>query len=66
MAKRLLSGLDEIDEQLKAEQQSYKTIALTDLSSIEGEIAELEARIPALQSRVFRTSVASRWSYKPH
>lgn len=57
--KRLLSGLDEIDEQLKAEQQSYKTIALTDLSSIEGEIAELEARIPALQSRVFRTSVKS-------
>ena len=57
--KRLLSGLDEIDEQLKAEQQSYKTIALTDLSSIEGEIAELEARIPALQNRVFRTSVKS-------
>jgi adhesin transport system membrane fusion protein len=57
--KRLLSGLDEIDEQLKAEQQAYKTSALTDLSSIEGEIAELNARIPALENRVERTSVKS-------
>ena len=36
--KRLTSGLDEIDEQLKAEQQAYKTSALTDLSSIEGSL----------------------------
>ena len=57
--KRLLSGLDEIDEQLKAEKQSYKTSALTDLSEIEGELAELNARIPALESRVDRTSVKS-------
>lgn len=57
--KRLLSGLDEIDEQLVAEKQSYKTSALTDLSGIEGELAELKARIPALESRVERTSVKS-------
>ena len=57
--KRLLSGLDEIDEQLKAEQQAYKTSALTDLSSIQGEMEELKARIPALESRVERTSVKS-------
>ena len=57
--KRLTSGLDEIDEQLKAEQQAYKTSALTDLSSIEGELAELNARIPALEDRVERTSVKS-------
>ena len=57
--KRLLSGLDEIDEQLKAEKQAYKTSALTELSSIEGEISELNARIPALESRVERTSVKS-------
>ena len=57
--KRLVSGLDEIDEQLKAEQQAYKTSALTDLSAIEGELAELNARIPALESRVERTSVKS-------
>lgn len=56
---RLLSGLDEIDEQLRAERQSYKTSALTDLSSIESEIAELSARIPALESRVERTTVRS-------
>ena len=57
--KRILSGLDEIDEQLKAEQQAYVTSALTDLSTIEAEIAELSARIPALENRVERTSVRS-------
>ena len=57
--KRLVSGLDEISEQLKAEQQAYKTVALTDLSSIAIELAELTARIPALESRVERTSVRS-------
>lgn len=56
---RVLAGLDEIDEQLKAERQAYVTSALTDLSSIESEIAELSARIPALESRVERTSVRS-------
>ena len=44
---RLKAGLEEIDEQLKAEKQSYLTSALTDLSSIEAEISELSARIPA-------------------
>ena len=48
--KRLISGLDEIDEQLKAEQQAYKTSALTDLSAIQGEMEELKARIPALET----------------
>ena len=56
---RVLAGLDEIDEQLKAEQQAYVPSALTDLSAIEAEIAELSARIPALESRVERTSVRS-------
>ncbi len=57
--KRLISGLNEIDEQLKAEKQAYKTSALTDLSVIQGEMEELKARIPALESRVERTSVKS-------
>ena len=57
--KRLLSGLDEIDEQLKAERQSYKTSSLTDLSAIQAEMEELKARIPALENRVERTSVRS-------
>ena len=56
---RVLAGLDEIDEQLKAERQAYRTSALTDLSAIESEMAELSARIPALESRVERTSVRS-------
>ena len=57
--KRVLSALDEIDEQLKAERQSYITSSLTDLSSIESEIAEIGARIPALEDRVERTKVRS-------
>ena len=57
--KRITAGLVEIDQQLKAEKQAYVTSALTDLSSIEGEISELAARIPALESRVERTSVRS-------
>ncbi len=56
---RIESGLDEIDEQLKAELQSYITSALTDLSTVETEMNELKARIPALESRVERTSVRS-------
>lgn len=54
---RVLSGLEEIKERLKAEQQTYITSALTDLSTIEGEITDIAARIPALRSRVERTSV---------
>lgn len=56
---RIQSALDEIDEQFKAEKQAYITSALTDLSSIESEISELGARIPALESRVERTTVRS-------
>ena len=57
--ERLKSGLDEIDEQLKAEKQSYVTSSLTDLSVIESEVTELGARIPALEDRVDRTTVRS-------
>ena len=57
--KRIKAGLDEIDQQLVAEKQAYLTSALTDLSSIEAEITELNARIPALESRVERTKVKS-------
>ena len=54
---RILSGLDEIDEQLKAEEKSYLTSALTELSSIQSEISEVQTRIPTFESRVERTSV---------
>ena len=57
--KRIKAGLEEIDQQLVAEKQAYLTSALTDLSSIEAEITELTARIPALESRVERTKVKS-------
>ena len=51
--------MNEIDEQLKAETQAYLTSSLTDLSSIEGEMLEIEARIPALKDRVERTTISS-------
>lgn len=54
---RVLAGLEEIKEQLKAEKQAYITNALTDLSKIEDEIVGLSAVIPALEGRVERTSV---------
>lgn len=54
---RLMSGLDEISEQLKGERQAYITNALTALSEIENESIELSALIPALESRVERTSI---------
>jgi adhesin transport system membrane fusion protein len=57
--KRVQSALAEIAEQLKAENQSYVTSALTDLSAIESEVSELGARIPALEDRVERTNVRS-------
>ena len=57
--ERLKSALNEIEEQLKAEKQSYITRALTDLSAIESEISELGARIPALEDRVERTTIRS-------
>ena len=56
---RIISSLSEIDEQLKAVSQSYLTSALTDLSSIKAEMAEIEARIPALEDRVDRTMISS-------
>ena len=54
---RVLSGLEEIKEQFKAEQQAYITSALTELSVIESEITDISTRIPSLKGRVERTSV---------
>lgn len=56
---RISSSLAEIDEQLKAEGQAYLTSSLTELSTIESEMLELDARIPALEDRVERTSIRS-------
>ena len=51
-------SLTEIDEQLKAEKQAYLTKALTDLSSIDAEIAEITVDT-SLENTVDRTSVRS-------
>ena len=49
---RLDAGLNEISEQLKAENQAYLTSALTDLSSVNSEIAEIAARIHCTPSEL--------------
>ena len=54
---RVLSGLKEIKEQLKAEQQAYITSALTELSEIEAKINEISSIIPSLESRVERNTI---------
>jgi adhesin transport system membrane fusion protein len=54
---RVLSGLEEIKEQLKGEQQAYITSALTELSDIEAAINEISSLIPSLESRVERTTI---------
>ena len=54
---RILSGLEEIKEQLKAEKQEYITSALTELSEIEAKINEISSLIPSLESRVERTTI---------
>ena len=56
---KVKSALREIDGQLKSEEENYTTEALANLSKIETELGELNARIPALQERVIRTSVKS-------
>lgn len=57
--ERLRSGLQELNEELKAEQQVYQTSALTELSAVQAELSEIENRIPVLTDRVERTLVKS-------
>ena len=54
---RVLSGLQEIKEQLKAAQQAYITSALTELSEVEAKINEISSLIPSLESRVERNTI---------
>ena len=57
--KRTESTLTELDQQVTAARQTYITTALTELSSVEAELSELLARIPALEQRLERTSIKS-------
>ena len=56
----MVSGLDEIDEQLKAERQAYKT-SVTDLSATEVN-GRVKSQNMALESRVERHPLnQSKW-----
>ena len=56
------ASLEEINQQVIAAVQSYKTSSLSELSSVENELTQLNARIPALEQRVERTTIRSQVS----
>ena len=56
---RIENALAEIKEQLLAAEQEYLTSSLSELSDVKAELLKVEARIPALQNKVDRTSVRS-------
>lgn len=52
-------AIEEIEEQLASEDKSFLTQSLTELSQVNLEIEELDARIPLLQKRLERALVTS-------
>ena len=56
---RLEAELNEIREQMKAEEQRYVTSALGELSRVDDELSETLILIPSLAARLARTSIHS-------
>jgi adhesin transport system membrane fusion protein len=56
---RLKAELIEIEEQKNAEKQKFKTAALSEVSSINEELRELNLVIPSLSARLARNSIYS-------
>ncbi len=56
---RLKTGLDEIDDRIKATRSRFRTAALTDLALATAELAALEPALPALRDRASRAQVRS-------
>lgn len=54
---RLQSGLDEIDDQIRARRSRYRAAALSDLALATAELAALEPSLPALASRAERSVI---------
>ncbi len=56
---RLKTGLNEIDDRVKATRSRFRTAALTDLALATAELAALEPALPALRDRASRAQVRS-------
>ena len=57
--QRIRGAITEIDEQLASEKQIFLTQSLTELSQVNLEMKELEARLPLLRKRLSRSLVKS-------
>lgn len=56
---RLQTGLDEIDDRIRATQSRFRSAALTDLALATTELAALQPVLPALRDRADRAQVRS-------
>lgn len=56
---RLKTGLDEIDDRIRATRSRFRSAALTDLAVATTELAALQPVLPALRDRVDRAQVRS-------
>ncbi|WP_377194148.1 HlyD family type I secretion periplasmic adaptor subunit [Ruegeria meonggei] len=56
---RLKTGLDEIDDRIRATRSRFRSAALTDLALATTELAALQPVLPALQDRAARAQVRS-------
>lgn len=59
VTNRLKTGLEEIDDRIKATRSRFRTAALTDLALATAELAALEPALPALRDRALRAQVKS-------
>lgn len=59
VTSRLKSGLDEIDDRIRATRNRFRSAALTDLALATAELAALEPALPALRDRAARTQIRS-------
>lgn len=55
--RQYAAALDEIDQQIEAERQRYRSDALTDLALSTAELAALEPSLPALEQRAQRAQI---------
>ncbi|WP_253276867.1 hypothetical protein [Ruegeria sp. 6PALISEP08] len=57
---RLQTGLDEIDDRIRAAHSRFRSAALTDLAIATAELATLQPTLPALRDRASRAKFALR------
>ncbi|WP_120632153.1 HlyD family type I secretion periplasmic adaptor subunit [Ruegeria sp. EL01] len=59
VTNRLKTGLDEIDDRIRATRSRFRSAALTDLAFATAELAALQPMLPALRDRAARAQVRS-------